>query len=639
MKEFQRIWYWWLLPVVITYIFLSPVKKNGFVNLDDSIYVINNKSLPDTKYKIKDFFSLNSTVGGNYHPLTMLTLAYDYSVAGYKAEQYHSTNLIFHVLNTFLVFLLVYLVLYKNKIAAALVSIIFGMHPMHIESVAWISERKDVLYVFFFLLSIIVYYQFKEKNKVWLYLLSLFLFICSILSKGMAVSLPVVLLIIDWYKGEKIYTKLLLDKIPFFLVALGFGILIYNAQKDTNAINQEHLFNVYENLCNSCYSVLIYVINFIYPHNQSPFIVFQELYVNKITYPFYMHFTPLIFIVGLVLVYLRRRDKVMLFGLAFFYATIFLVSQIIPMGLTIVSERYTYLSYVGLAFPLGYYISQINEKNGNYFKYKTAANTAVLIWFLWLSYTGFQRIGIWKDSDTLWTDAINKLDGPAVYPYQSRAAYLADKKGIDKDKKNVVSTREDFARAIEDMKVVVSIAHEEKFISDLAVIYGLAGEYELSVKTLDQLIKLNPKNKKNYFDKVVGLGRIGKYQEVFETYCAALKYLPNDTTILRERASISLNLLYLDTAIKDCNFLIKTNPTNYLYYLYRGSAYCGQKKYTEAFKDLDYSISLNPNDGLAYNNKSILYYNTGDKLKAKEMIEKAVSLGYQVSPDYLKLLQ
>ena len=198
----------WLAGVlVLTYIAFFPSIKNGFTNWDDNVYVAENSLI--TKLSgdhVKQIFNTANSVSNNYHPLAILSLALDYKISGYNPKTYHITNLLFHLLNTALVFWFIFLLSGKKVHAATITALFFGIHPMHVESVAWISERKDVLYVFFFMAGLIAYYKYisiSGKNKVFLYVFVLLLFLLSVLSKAMAVVFPMVLLLIDYYKGRK----------------------------------------------------------------------------------------------------------------------------------------------------------------------------------------------------------------------------------------------------------------------------------------------------------------------------------------------------------------------------------------------------------------------------------------------------
>ena len=149
----------------------------------------------------------------------MVSLCINYAISGLNAWSYHLFNLLLHVGNVFLVFVVSKKLFGNNILPAGLVALLFGIHPMHVESVAWISERKDVLYVLFFLLALLQYLKYIEKDKSKYLVYTALFFLLSLFSKPAAITLAPILLLLDWYRGRKITIRVLLEKIPFFLIA------------------------------------------------------------------------------------------------------------------------------------------------------------------------------------------------------------------------------------------------------------------------------------------------------------------------------------------------------------------------------------------------------------------------------------
>src|SRR4030095_57976 len=197
IKEKKTAWLLWILPILlVTGICLSPMLKNHLTNWDDEYYVVQNALLPGPDWA--GIFS--KPVVSNYHPITIATLAANYSMTGLDASSYLISNLLLHLINTGLVFYFIWLISGKKLWVAAFSAIVFGIHPMHVESVAWVSERKDLLYTLFFLLSLIQYLYFlnnkSNKNLIYCFIF----FALSILSKPAAIILPFILVLLDyWY--------------------------------------------------------------------------------------------------------------------------------------------------------------------------------------------------------------------------------------------------------------------------------------------------------------------------------------------------------------------------------------------------------------------------------------------------------
>ena len=208
----NKIDLWCLFAIIgITLVVFFPALFNGFVlNWDDAGYIIEYKPIQSLTWQnIKIIFT--SYHQGNYHPLTILSYAFEQAIVGTKPFLYHLDNIILHLLNVALVFIFTRKLTNKLEIAC-ITALLFGIHPLRVESVAWVSERKDVLYTFFFMLAGIKYIDYfqKAESKIKNLILSILFIILSLLSKPAAVCLPGVVILIDWFCGRKFTTKLIL---------------------------------------------------------------------------------------------------------------------------------------------------------------------------------------------------------------------------------------------------------------------------------------------------------------------------------------------------------------------------------------------------------------------------------------------
>ncbi len=194
-------WVFWIIGILLLVLLVYiPLHQNGFlVSWDDNRYIIDN---PHIKSLNQNSILQSFTIfyDGHYHPLTLISLAIDYNLYELNPRGYHVTNLILHLLNTFLVFWFVFLMLKKeDRIIPLITALLFGISTMHVESVAWASERKNLLFATFYLLSLICYLHYLKKEQVRIYILSLVLFVFALLSKVMAIPLVFSLLLIDYF--------------------------------------------------------------------------------------------------------------------------------------------------------------------------------------------------------------------------------------------------------------------------------------------------------------------------------------------------------------------------------------------------------------------------------------------------------
>ena len=252
-----KLWPWIIPIVLITGIFLFPMLQNGFTNWDDEYYVVQNALLRGPDWA--GIFS--KSVVSNYHPVTVATLAANYAMTGLDASSYLVTNLLLHLVNTGLVFYFIWLISGQKLWVAAFTALVFGIHPMHVESVAWVSERKDVLYTLFFLLSLIQYWYFlNNKNKKNLFYCFIF-FALSILSKPAAIILPGILFLLDYWFGRGSWKNHFVEKVPFLVVSVVMAVVTVKIQSKT-AIAGLDFYPLWTRFFFAAYTSMMYIVRF-----------------------------------------------------------------------------------------------------------------------------------------------------------------------------------------------------------------------------------------------------------------------------------------------------------------------------------------------------------------------------------------
>jgi tetratricopeptide (TPR) repeat protein len=390
----------WVLAILFGGIFLAyaQIWNNGLV-WDDDPYITLNDAVKefDLNVLLTDFHV------GNFHPLTMLSLAFEYFLVGESSWLYHFNNLWLHALNSFLVFKLI-LKLNKSTWVALLTSLFFALHPMHVESVAWAAERKDVLYTFFLLLSFLSYLKYSEHKDGFRngqYWLSLLFFTLSCFSKGMAVVLPALLIVTGWwFLDKKLSVKNLIDKIPYFVITLTFAYIATTAQKDAGADATSVISAAYtasERFRIVAYSFLFYWFKTIAPLDLLPFYPYPPKPNGVLPGIFNLAAFALLLFAGLVY-FLGRKDKRIWWAVMFFIIAISTVLQILPVGSAIVADRYYYLSSIGPLFIISLFLTKGIEK-ANFWKYASfgfVGFCALLTFF---------QVPHWKNGFTLFTPA------------------------------------------------------------------------------------------------------------------------------------------------------------------------------------------------------------------------------------------
>ncbi len=382
------------LCLIVTPAFL-PCLKNDFVNWDDDRYVYKNTdalnlSLGNLRRISTTFFE------GHYFPLTLLSFAVEYHEFGLDPLPYHITNLLLHNLNCLLVFFFVFKI--SGSVSASFItSLLFGIHPFHAGVVAWITNRKELLMAFFFLSSTVSYLRYSELHVRKYYWLSLLLFILALLSKSMAVTLPLVLLLCDYARGS-INVRSWKEKIPYFVISFVFGIVALLARGSAIHTAPEPPVSL-DNIFGTTYTLIAYFL----PRQILPI----HPYLPAISRNSIVYWLSPLPVVGLItmIVFLRKCHKKITFGLAFFLITILPPLKLITIGPT--ADRYAYLPSIGIYFIIGeVFIFLTQRKFHNNRSAKIALWTLLISGFAVFYATTQERCKVWKNGITLYSDIL-----------------------------------------------------------------------------------------------------------------------------------------------------------------------------------------------------------------------------------------
>jgi len=612
---------------LVTFLFFAACLKNQLTNWDDLGYIITNPLIKDTSPDwLKNIFSTAHPVMGNYHPLTILLYAIEYSHYGLEPWIYHFDSVILHVLCTIAVYYFIK-VLTGRTVAATVVALLFGIHPMHVESVAWAAGRKDVLYGLFFVLSCTAYVRYirteGSKKMVW-YISVLVLFAISLLAKSVAVTLPVTLFAIDYLERRKLNLMLFVEKIPYFGLSLLFGILSIYAQKDIGALaSLDASFSVVERIALGCYAYCTYLWKAIIPVGLCNFYPYPLKIEHALPGIYYIY--PVI-VLGLAFAVWRfaRNNRVILVGLAFFTINILLLLQFLPVGGAIFSDRYGYIPYIGLFLIIGWLVSA-------YFETKDKVPTGKIVLGITLGYClvlGFltnERCKDWYDSVSLWKDDIEKHpEAPVGYFYLGQEYFTRFEKSANPNEK----------KALGDSALLnfnLSIQRKPDYVNPIICVADLQRSYNLpdsAKKTYLRALQINPKSESAY----LGLGVVYSIKQQYDSagYCfkagLALKpYAPEGHSNYANYFDI---IGKLDSSLKEYAIAISQNPDAYIPYMNRARIFIRQNKPDDAMKDLAKAIEISPETGDNYYLRGKCYAMKGNKVQALKDIETAKSKGY-----------
>jgi len=543
----RAAWPWLLAVLALTLAVYLPSLRNGFTNWDDNYYVTENPLIAGSSWKA----ILTTPVAGNYHPLTIASLALNYRISGLRPGSYHALNLLLHLANTALVFLFIYMLSGGRLWTSVVTSGFFGIHPMHVESVAWIAERKDVLYTLFYLAGLIAYLRYLERKRPpWLGA-ALVASVLSLASKPAAVVFPLTLLAIDYFRRRPMRLPVLVEKAPFFAVSIVGGLLTLHAQQAAGAIT-EH-WGAFEKLLFACYGTVMYLGKLLFPVQLSAIYPYPRIGGGGLGPEYYLALAAVVVIVPAAL-YLFRRNRVVLFGLAFFLINIVLVLQFFAIGGAVLAERYTYVPYIGLFFAIGWWLDEPRDRAPGAFPLRRVLAGLLVLLGLFSAIQTVRRVQVWRNAETLWNDTIGKYPRRIADAYNNRGYYY----------------------------------------------YQQGGRFEEALADFDQALALNADFHRAWVNKGMTLAALDRGDSAQICFERALEIQPDDPDVLNDRGAIKFRNGDLTGAVSDYSRAIERKPGLRDAYTNRALAYIRMAEYEKSIEDSRRAIALAPGDPKNY---------------------------------------
>lgn len=653
-----------LALAILTVITFWSLKDCGFVNFDDNFYVYDNVYVQSglNWNNIGQAFSYELVEkSGNWHPLTWLSYMLDYSIFGLNPFGYHLMNLLFHVLNTLLLFLVLRRMT-KKLWPSAFVACLFAIHPLHVESVAWIAERKDVLSTFFWMLTMGAYSYYVENRRFRRYFFVLLFFVLGLMAKPMLVTLPFVLLLLDYwplqrfseikldskvqtevlkpipsgksnkkskqkqtvavkeipqakkpvapeYSWSRIY-PLLWEKVPLFVLAILSSVLTYIAQQNIGFMKSIEIFPINVRIGNAFVSYITYIGKMIWPSNLA------------VLYPYPQKFIPwqvlgsvsLLIVITLVVIWRVKKSPYLATGWLWYIGALVPVIGIVQVGNQAMSDRYTYIPLIGLFIIVAWGVPELLKK----WKHRKAmllALSALII--LCLSIKTWTQVGYWENSITLWNHTLKVTDDNGI-AYNMRGlayAYLG----------NYKQAIEDYNRAIEIYPIYPNA------YSNRSAAYLLLGNYKQSVEDYNKSTQLDAiasydRRAIEDFNKAAALN-YNDPQKAIEYLNNAIKLQPNYANSYHLRGNNYATLKQYHLALEDYNEAIRLNPTYPDTYQSRGVLHTSLLQYQRAIEDFSNAISLKHDNVEAYKCRGYVYFSEGNKKLGCADAKKACALG------------
>lgn len=624
MKQHPNLVICLLLSAVVLLIY-GQVFTHDFINFDDQAYVYQNE-LVKAGLSLKGVvWAVTANQEGSWHPLTWLSHMLDCELFGLHAGWHHLVNVLLHLLNTWLIFFLLRRItgaFWKSCIIAAL----FALHPLHVESVAWIAERKDVLSTLFWLLTLWSYILYvKETGKRW-YILSLLFFALGLLSKPMLVTLPFVLLLLDFWplrrfsrapldtsKGarpEPAFSRLLLEKIPFLVLAVLACIITVQFEKSGGAMRSLDTFPLDMRLSNALVAYVRYIGMMFWPSGLALFYPYPESVTWwEVTGAFFV----LISVTTFSLRYLKERPYLAV-GWFFFLGTLIPVIGLIQVGLQSLADRYTYIPLLGLFVMLAWGVEDLLKR---WPARKRAFAILVPSLLLALSLLTYVQVGYWENNFTLYSHALEVTKGNYMLANNLGTAY--QDQGRHKE-------------ALRCFRKALDLKNTRLGHFNLGTALQKKGRHQEAIKYFRNSLKMKFAAVKGHYNMGTSLLALGRRKRAIYHFRQALLHDPKYALAHNNLGTVMENLGRLEEAIVHYRKAIVFKPSLTKAYNNMGSALFRLGRLEEALEYYRKYRKLRPSDPLAIYNFGLVYQKMGRLDSAIDAYTKALRLNPRFKP-------
>jgi len=652
-----------LFLILITLAAFWQVRNNEFINIDDDLYVTDNPYVCQGVTYQGIVWAFTSIYKGHWHPMTWLSHMLDYALYGLNPSGHHVTNLIFHVANSLLIFFLL------QRMAgvswrSGFVAVLFAIHPLHVESVAWVAERKDVLSAFFSLLAVWAYASYVQKPRSNRFLLVIIFFLLALMSKPMAVTLPFLLLLVDYWPLGRLKStqgednqetssskwmnlvprrvslfRLLSEKIPLFLLAIVMSLFTMLAHRGSGALSSLDKLPLETRIGNAMVSYVNYITKMIWPDRLA------VLYPHSIILPFWQvaGAALLLVIISVLLLLAGRKHQYCMVGWLWYLGALLPVIGLVQAGIQSMADRFTYLPMIGLFIIIVFGI--VDSLMGWRYGRPVLVTSAALL-IVALMITTVSQVQLWRDSITLFNHALrvtannsvihNNLGVTLARQGKEKEALVHYMKALEinprySDAHSNLATllvrqrreQEAIPHFVDALRIRPDSAEAH---NDLGVILAKQGKVQEAIAHFAQAVSINPNYLESYFNLGMALAQQGRNKEAISCFDEALRISPEDAKTHNNLAVALAAVERTDEAISHYRRALQNNPNNTDAHYNLGSLLALQGKDQEALPHFYEILRINPSDAPAHYKLGIILSRQGKNQEAAVHIAEVVRI-------------
>ncbi len=618
-----------------------PATQGGFI-WDDYHFFVNDPLMTATDGLWRIWFNPGAD-GWNYWPITRTAFWIQRQLWDLQPAGYHIVNILFHLFNATILWRA--LTHFRVK-GAWLIGLLFAIHPVHVASVAWVTELKNTLSGFFYLLSIWSFICFDQQRNWRWYVISLGLFVCALLSKSTTIMLPVLLIAYrlwfqrDWEKKD------ILCLLPFFLLSLGSAyISIWFESQYIGTRTVGFSLNWIERIQVAGHVPFFYLDKLLFPY--SLIAVYPKWQISMTQLSLYLPLLTLVVGVVIILWKYQRWGRPVFLSVGAFIVTLFPVLGLLNIAgftITYVWIHHAYLPSIPIFILLGQWGQQLYHYSSSSTLARPVLVGMSLLFFSVLSILTWNQAHIYQNEETLWKDSVRKTqsswmafqnmgifyrrnnEAEKALEYLNKALQIESHRGSTYYHRGGVYVQlEKYEQALDDYNKAISLASDDAdYYNDRGILYHKLQQYEEAIEDYNRSIALKADNPTYYNNRANIYFKLKQYEKAVSDYDYAIFLKKDYAEAYKNRATLYLDLKNYEKVLQDLNYVIELDPKNADAYNTRGVAYLHLKKYEHAIQNLNEALRLDNSLGMARRNLAIVYQKQGLYLAELKQYEKAL---------------